>query len=148
MKTFDDCVNRGGLKNTEIDFRIISKELAAAKNDLQSSKRSISDDDFSWAIVQAYYSCFHAARALLILKGWREPSHECVPVALKKLLLDELPTEKADVLNDLRYLRMKVNYELEDFQESTAKDAVESSSEFIQAAEEIVKTASEKTKKF
>lgn len=138
MRTFEECVKNGGLKESEADKRIAEKELTAARNDLESSKRSLKGDDWHWAIVQAYYSAFHSAKALLISRGWRERSHECVPVALKRVFSSELPEEKAEFLNNLRFLRLKANYELYEFHESSAKHAVEGAEEFLQTAERIL----------
>ncbi len=139
MKTFDQCVKAGGLKASEADERIALKEIQAAKRDLASCRRSVDQDDWTWAIVQAYYAAFHAARALLVLKGWRERSHECIPPALERLYLNELALHDIDLLNQLRYLRMKANYELEDLQESTSTHAADLAAEFITHAEAIVR---------
>ena len=57
---------------------MIEKELEGAKYDLSSAKESLHDKDIKWASVQAYYSIFHAAKSLVLKKGFREKSHYCL----------------------------------------------------------------------
>jgi uncharacterized protein (UPF0332 family) len=53
------------LQRIEPKHDIITKETASAEYDLGKSKNSFEEADYKWAIVQAYYSMFHAARALI-----------------------------------------------------------------------------------
>jgi len=48
---------------------IIAKEMASAEYDLDKSRNSCEEGDYKWTIAQAYYSMFHAARALIYSKG-------------------------------------------------------------------------------
>lgn len=72
------------------------KELASAEYDYGRALDSLEEGDAKWASVQAYYSIFHAAKALVLSKGYREKGHACLIVALRELL----PAEKA-MANDL-----------------------------------------------
>ena len=69
---------------------IILKEMESAGYDLRKSRSSLEEEDYKWAIVQAYYSMFHAARALIYSKGYRERSHRACLVALKEFFLSLL----------------------------------------------------------
>lgn len=142
MKTFDECLKKGGLKKVSADGNITERELDAAKKDFESCQRSVEEDDWNWAVVQAYYSAFHAARALLLKKGYKERSHECVPVALRQLY-KKLPQDGIESLETLRYLRLKANYELEELQETTAKKAAEVAEAFLKVAEDVLKKGDE-----
>jgi hypothetical protein len=51
---------------------VVLKEIASAEYDLEKSKNSFEEEDYKWTIVQAYYSMFHAARALIYSKVPRE----------------------------------------------------------------------------
>ncbi len=53
----------------KIDISLVDKELKEAVYDIERAKNSLKLKDFKWSIVQAYYSMFHAARALLFSKG-------------------------------------------------------------------------------
>jgi uncharacterized protein (UPF0332 family) len=69
---------------------IVLKEIASAEYDLEKSKHSFEEEEYKWTIVQAYYTMFHAARALIYSKGYREKSHRACLVALKEFFLNAL----------------------------------------------------------
>ena len=39
--------------------------------------------------MQSYYSMFHAAKALVLKKGYREKSHFCLIIALRELYVNK-----------------------------------------------------------
>ncbi len=57
-----------------IDSELIEKEIKEAFFDLKSAENSINDGNYKWAIVQSYYSMFHAFRGLLFSRGYKERS--------------------------------------------------------------------------
>jgi hypothetical protein len=67
------------------DRKLVLKEIEGASYDLRRARKSLDDDDAKWAIVKAYYAMFHAARALLFSKGFREKSHRALLAALREL---------------------------------------------------------------
>ena len=66
---------------------IVLREIKSAEYDIGKSKNSFEEEDYKWTIVQAYYSMFHAARALIYSKGYREKSHRACLIALKEFFL-------------------------------------------------------------
>ena len=84
---------------------IVVKEIGSAEYDLGKSRNSFADKDYKWAIVQAYYSMFHAARALIYSKGYREKSHRACLVALKEFFLDALGEERINDFEEAMDLR-------------------------------------------
>ena len=68
--------------------KLIKKELRAAQDDLGEAKRSLALKSYKWATIQAYYSIFHSARALLYAKKYREKSHVHLGSAIKALYVD------------------------------------------------------------
>lgn len=84
------------LKNTEngiwvqrgIDAELIEKEIKEAHNDLKSAKHSINHGNYKLAMVQSYYSMFHAFRGLLFSRGYKEKSHTGLKVAIKFLFVN------------------------------------------------------------
>ena len=81
---------------------LFRKELESAEDDLGDAKRSLSDGRFKWATIQAYYAIFHAARALLYPKGYRERSRIVAyldGLQSKVDALKRLQTETASELN-------------------------------------------------
>ena len=69
--------------------KIASKELKIAKEDLKEAKDTLSKGRFKWATTQAYYAIFHATRALLYNKKYREKSHDQLALAIKALYIEE-----------------------------------------------------------
>jgi uncharacterized protein (UPF0332 family) len=82
---------------------------------------------------------FHAARALIYSKGYREKSHYYLVVALKALFVDpgEIDARSArDLLNAMN-LRESADYEA-DFSQDGAKSVIDSADRFIEKAEAIL----------
>jgi len=71
-----------------IDSKLIEKELNEALYDLKSAENSINNENYKWAIVQSYYSMFHAFRGLLYSRGYKEKSHSGLKSAIKTLFVD------------------------------------------------------------
>lgn len=86
---FKQCLDENKLVKAKDAGDLIAKELSAAELDLATAKTSLSEENHKWATVQAYYSMFHAAKALIYGKGYREKSHQCLWIALKTLYVDE-----------------------------------------------------------
>ena len=99
---FEQCLERGKIVEIEIAPDIISKEMDEARNDLDSCERSMQENNFKWAIIQAYYSMFHSFRALIFSKGYREKSHICVKYAIEALFVD-IGTLDNQLLQDFSY---------------------------------------------
>jgi len=91
---------------------LIPAELKAARNDFASARRSLEEDDDKWATIQAYYCVFHAARALLFAKGYREKSHFCLKAAIQVLYVDEdiLDQEYVDDFDTTMLMRETADY--------------------------------------
>ena len=85
MNEFEKCVNNGKIVRIKPKKEIIDKEIHDAGYDLNKAEESLKKGDAKWASIQAYYSMFHSAKALVLKKGYREKSHYCLFVALKEL---------------------------------------------------------------
>ena len=137
---FKRCLRDGKLVKEGLQPDLVKKELDAAESDLESAKKSISEGDFKWATVQAYYSMFHTAKALVLSEGYREKSHLCLSIALKALYIDANRLEKKhfDRFRDCMNLRKDADYGLV-YSESSAKTAVEWTEEFLEDAKAVIK---------
>jgi uncharacterized protein (UPF0332 family) len=89
MNDFEQCIKEHHLLTIKGTKEMIEKEITSAEYDLSRSKESIEDKDYKWASVQAYYSMFHAAKALVLKKGYREKSHYCLIVAIRELYVKD-----------------------------------------------------------
>jgi uncharacterized protein (UPF0332 family) len=96
MNAFERCIAEKRLVKVEISSGMIKKELESADYDYGRAMDSLNEKDAKWASVQAYYSIFHAAKALVLSKGYREKGHACLQIALRELF----PEEK-DLARDL-----------------------------------------------
>lgn len=79
---------KGNIVQICIDYELIEKEIDEARYDLQSAENSVNIGNYKWAIVQSYYSMFHAFRGLLFSRGYKEKSHSGLKFAIKTLFVD------------------------------------------------------------
>jgi uncharacterized protein (UPF0332 family) len=86
---FEECLERGKIVQIPIDPALAAKELREAEADLIAAERSLEAHEEKWAIIQGYFSLFHALRSQVFLKGYREKSHRCLKYAIEALLVDE-----------------------------------------------------------
>ena len=118
----------------------ILKELEGAKYDLESARKSLEAGDHKWATVQAYYSMFHAARALLYSRGFREKSHRALLTALMELFVKsrQLDREYVENLKNAMDLREEADYGMV-FSEAGAREVAEKAQNFIDRVETILR---------
>ena len=126
MIDFDQWLREGRILKTRPSIPMIEKELKAARIDLVTAQDNHSRGYVKWASVQAYYSMFHCAKALVLSKGYREKSHWCLLIALRELLVKtgELDEEVADDLELAMGVRHDADYELE-YDETTSSRVIE-----------------------
>ena len=86
---FEQCLENKKIVPFKQGKELVKKELVIAESDLSDAKAGYQDQRFKWSTIQAYYAMFHAARALVYSKGYREKSHYCLAVALRTLLVEE-----------------------------------------------------------
>jgi uncharacterized protein (UPF0332 family) len=136
---FKDCLKRGKIKKFNRAKSLIPKELDSAKSDLKTAKESLKRKDYKWATVQAYYSMFHTARALIYSKGYREHSHYCLIVSLKTLFVAKklLDIRLVEAMQMAKTLRENADYASE-FSKSSAEVLVEKAKLFLKTTEEIL----------
>ena len=89
---------------------MVKKELREAESDLAAARESLRAQDDKWATIQAYYSIFHAARALLYTKGYDERGHRALLAAVRVLYSKEVSTELLDAFEDAIGLREAADY--------------------------------------
>ena len=132
MNDFERCIKERRLVKIKPLKEMIQKEVESAEYDLERAKNSLEEDDFKWAAVQSYYSMFHAAKALVLNKGYREKSHFCLIIALRELYIkeDKLDAEILENFELCMNLRHEADYGLTYHQES-AKTALKYAEEFL-----------------
>lgn len=131
MNDFERCIKERRIIKIKPSNEMIHKELDSAEYDLERARNSL-EEDFKWAAVQSYYSMFHAAKALVLKKGFREKSHFCLVIALRELYVNEdtLNAEMVENLELCMHLRHEADYGLTYHQES-AETAIKYTEEFL-----------------
>ena len=111
---------------------MIQKEISSAEYDLERARSSLNEEDSKWAAVQSYYSMFHAAKALVLKKGFREKSHFCLIIALRELFVkeDELSADVVDNFEICMHLRHEADYGLF-YSPESAKTAIKYAETFL-----------------
>lgn len=127
------------LVRSRITDDMILKELRAARSDLLDAQDSVRRRNFKWATIQAYYSSFHSARALLYSRGFRERSHRALLITLRELFAKELPRDVIDGFQEAMELRQEADYGLT-FSEEGANNALETAKNFSRNMREILRT--------
>ena len=137
---FKRCLEKKNLIKVDIDKNLIKKELQAAESDLKDSQDVLKSGKVKWATISAYYSMFHAARALLYSKGYREKSHFCLRAALKNLFVDsnQLESSFLDDYDTAKDLRENADYK-SDFSQVGAQRLIEKAGKFLNKAKELLK---------
>lgn len=132
---FEQCLREGKLVKEKAQADLVEKEFKSSEADLKSALNSISESNFKWAIVQAYYSMFHSAKALVFCKDYREKSHSCLLTAFKTLFIEAgiLESKHFSRFRDCMDLRQTADYGLV-YSKDSASAAVEWAEEFLEAA--------------
>ena len=138
MSDFGRFVEDRRLIRIKIDRKMILKEIEGAMSDLEEATNSLSRQKFKWATIQGYYSMFHAARALVYSKGFREKSHYALLVAIRELSESQLGTELIRNFEEAMNLRQEADYGLV-FSEEGAKTIVHSAQKFLNRVKEILR---------
>lgn len=138
---FKKCLqNRKIIKLAKIKKQV-KTEIKAAREDLKEAKNRFKAEKFKYATVEAYYSLFHSARALLYQKGYRERSHYCLRIAINELYVKEklLDVEFLELFDEAMGLREVADYESV-FSKDGARRAIKGAEKFLAAALEILKS--------
>jgi uncharacterized protein (UPF0332 family) len=116
---------------------MILKELREAESDLIVARESLHSQDGKWATIQAYYSVFHSARALLYAKGYNERGHRALLAALRALYSKEVPSELLDGFEDAIGLREAADYGSV-YSEEGAGTVTETAQGFLEVTRKLV----------
>lgn len=135
MSAFEKCLKERRLLKVEPSPEMVKKEMESAGYDLGSAVDSLEEEDNKWASIRAYYVMFHAAKALVLEKGYREKGHSCLLIALRELY----PKEKtmADDLEMCMDLRHEADY-ASSYDAESAVIAVKKAEKFMDRASVIL----------
>ena len=135
---FRQCLEEKKLVKIEIQMDLVGKEIQASQFDLASAEKSLKEGNPKWATVQAYYSMFHTAKALVYRKGYREKSHVCLSIALRALYEDVVDAKHFERFRDCMNLRQDADYGMI-YSDRSAREVTDWAEEFLKAAREALK---------
>jgi uncharacterized protein (UPF0332 family) len=135
---FRKLIEERKLTKIKTDEKLVRKEIEGAESDLKTATKSLNDKDFKWATIQGYYSIFHAARALLYTKGFREKSHYALLIAIQELFSNELEQSLIQGFENSMNLRQTADYGLASSKEG-ALDVMETAEKLLQRTKEILR---------
>lgn len=127
MDIIEDLVKKNRLKKGNCSAEMYKKELRVGERDLETAQRSLLDGNYKWAVIQAYYAIFHAARALLFKSGYREESHSALKIAFKVLYVETgiISNNTYNALERGMNLREMADYK-ETYSQSGAENLIQS----------------------
>ena len=64
-KDFEECLRKNKIVKFVGAKKLALRELKTAQDDLKVASASLKNNVAKWATIQAYYTMFHAARALV-----------------------------------------------------------------------------------
>ncbi len=137
---FKECLAKGRIKKFDAARKLVSKELRSCRDDLKAAQKSFRSQNYKWSTIQAYYSMFHAGRALIYSRGYRERSHYCLIVAIKLLFVSEglLDIKLVEALQTGKELRENADYE-DEFSKTSAQNLLDKADELLSCAKNILK---------
>ena len=138
-REFKQCLENKKIVSFARGKNLVKKELSVAKSDLSDAKAGYENGRYKWSTIQAYYAMFHAVRALVYSRGYREKSHYCLAVALEALFVYEGKMDAQSVRDFLNAMNLReaADYEAE-FSQVGAKAVIASAERFIEKATVIL----------
>ncbi|MBU1853153.1 MAG: HEPN domain-containing protein [Candidatus Omnitrophica bacterium] len=136
---FKRCLEKKNLAKVNIDKKLIKKEITASESDLKDAQDVLTLEKYKIATISSYYSMFHAARALLYSKGYREKSHFCLRTAIKNLFVDSNLIELSllDDYDTAKDLRENADYK-SDFSKEGAEQLIAKAKKFLDKAKNLL----------
>ena len=141
--SFEQCLKSGKIKEFSQGKALVQKELQTAGQDLIDGKEGFERKKYKWTTIQSYYVMFHAARALLYAKNYREKSHYCLIIALRHFYVEtgKLPVYFIEALEKGKALREDADY-YDDWSQIGAEQALNLAEEFLNKVKELVQVKS------
>lgn len=137
---FQECLAKGRIKVFADAPKLLLKQLQIAESDLNEAKDGLLKNRWKWSTIQAYYSMFHTARALLCAKGFREKNHRCLRIAVSHLYASEGDVFQRMIENFelAKQLRENADY-ADDFSENGARKLIVSAEKWLEMAKVLTR---------
>jgi len=134
-----ELFDKGELIRIPIDKNKVKNSLLTAEDKLEEAKQLFNDDYFNPAILSAYTSMFHAARALPYNEGIQEKGHFAVIAYLKERYKSSLSEDLLNTFEVLKKMRRGILYGFqEEFDKPEAETAILGSEDFLFKIRELL----------
>jgi len=137
----EDCLEEGLLKRVPPNKDKAIKSLEKSKHLLELAESELNSGFYESAIVSAYMSVFHAARAILFRDGFKERSHYALYVYISEKYEGKMEKWLINELNALRLQRHELMYDIEksvEVLEEDANTALNIAKEFLRSVKKIL----------
>lgn len=136
---YKNCLDKGKIFAESAAKELAVKELATASTDLEEARDRFTHDRYKYCTITAYYAMFHAARALLYSRGYKERSHRCLVAALEFFFVKNNLLEMRFIRGLLKAMSLREDADYADeYSQKGAQDVLTGAQEFIQKAQEIL----------
>lgn len=138
----DDCLQKRLIRRERPDMEKALISIKISEKKLEKAKESYEHGIFDAAVILAYTSMFHSARAILFRDGFVEKSHLCVVLYLyeKYAKAGKLEQRYINILDEMRVERHETIYGLEfEASASDADIAIKQAEEFLSRIKEMLK---------
>lgn len=140
-KFMEESLSEGLLRTQESDLRAVEKLISRAYKDLKAAKANL-DIDEGIAYTVAYLAMLHAARAFILLKGFR-PADGYQHKTVVEFVSYFLGTEFKVITEQFDRMRRKRNiftYEIDiSISKSEAINALSTAAKFVDLIKEIIR---------
>lgn len=137
----EDCLKEGLLVKSKQDSEKAKSSVEMAEHKLEIAEKESENSLFESAVVSAYASMFHSARALLFRDGYKERSHYAVFVFVSEKYSSRIERKYLGELNSLRLQRHELMYGLEksaEVREAEAESSIVLAKGFLESVKKII----------
>lgn len=137
----EQCLEQGLLVKSRPEPKKAKSSIEMARHKLDLAEAEFNHKLFESAIISAYASMFHSARALLFRDGFKERSHFALYVYASEKYSNKIERKYLSELNALRLQRHDLMYGLErntEVQESNADSTIKMAEGFLKSVQKIL----------
>lgn len=134
-----DCLKERILRKIPIDLIKVKSSIKTAGLKSEKARTLLDSEFFEEAVLSAYTSMFHAARALLYKDGIQEKSHFAVYVYINEKYSNKIPKSLINAFYNYQKDRHKVLYGFdEELSKEDAEEAIFYASDFLIKIKQIL----------
>lgn len=129
------------LRKIAVDMDKSKGSIKTSEMKLGEAKKLFDSEFFNQALLSAYTSMFHAARAILYKEGVQEKSHYAVFIYLRDRYSDKLPASLIESFLYFQKERKEILYGFEyDVDKNRAENSILDAEEFLFKVKEVLES--------